>query len=346
MVTPPPLDRFGMAGSFHSGTIIQGLLEAARSSRHVLLTGPSGAGKELAASALCRMLSTTESPLPMLDYNAARFTSEDEATATLFGVAPRVFSNVDARPGLIEQARGGVLFLDEVHNLPVRVQRSLLRTIEGDCYSRIGESKRRSTEVTFVLASNEPPPGYGLAHDLLARLRVVTIPPLRERIADIPDIFMVALSRELERNGLGEEAVFRQLGADHFEAMCLDGFAATNVRGILDLVDRLVAKMVTGIPPKEAVAVVFQQRFGNGPVATRHATNKTSQPATPMGDVDTPAAGNGDVGSHYEVYRKQIEIAFEQCRGNLTATERMLRSSGIRCSRRWLGIYTKKWGLR
>lgn len=351
MLEPPPVKRFGIRGPFHAGAILQGLTEAAHSRRHVLLVGPSGAGKELAAAALAEMLGG-DAPLPMVDYNAARFTSEDEATATLFGVGPRVFSEVDPRPGLIEQAKGGVLFLDEMHNLPSRVQRTLLRTIEDNRYARIGESRSRPADVHFVLASNEPGPGFGLAHDLLARLRVIAIPSLRDRVADIPDIFNSALTAYLMANGLPPEPVISHIGADHYEAMCIDGFQTSNVRGILDLADRLVSKLVTGVEPKRAVGIVFGERFGQGPVALRRSgtlpSASASVPVSPYQATDPMPVMDTEVGndSHYEVYKDKIVTAYQQCDGNLTATERMLRSGGIPCTRRWLGIYLKKWGVR
>ncbi len=351
MLEPPPVKRFGIRGPFHAGAILQGLMEAAHSKRHVLLVGPSGAGKELAAGALATMLGDT-APLPVVDYNAARFTSEDEATATLFGVGQKVFSDVDPRPGLIEQAKGGVLFLDEMHNLPTRVQRTLLRTIEDNQYARIGESRSRPADVQFVLAANEPGPSFGLAHDLLARLRVIAIPPLKDRVADIPDIFNSALTVYLQENGIEPEGVMSELGADHYEAMCIDGFERSNVRGILDLADRLVSKLVTGVAPKRAVGMVFGERFGQGPVALRRSGSLPSAPASlpaphsqatePMPVMDTAIGSD----SHYEVYKDKIVTAYRQCDGNLTATERMLRSGGIPCTRRWLGIYLKKWGVR
>jgi transcriptional regulator with AAA-type ATPase domain len=234
------------------------------------------------------------------------------------------------------------------------VQRSLLRTIEDGRYNRIGESEPRPADVHFVLAVNAPGPDFGLAHDLLARLRVISIPPLKERVADIPEIFSSALRDYLGENGFNPDIVIPLLRTDHFEAMCLDGFERSNVRGILDLVDRLVSKMVARIDPKTALGLIFQERFGQGKVAQRHAKSpgpRSKSPSDPAPDLEATSpmssipAVDENV-SHYEVYKEHIESAYRQCNGNLTATERMLRASGIRCTRRWLGIYTKKWGLR
>ena len=70
----------------------------------------------------------------------------------------KVFSNVEPRIGVIEKADGGTLLGDEVHNLPPRVQRGLLRLVEDGLFSRIGETTERPINVRFILASNAPPP--------------------------------------------------------------------------------------------------------------------------------------------------------------------------------------------
>ncbi len=88
--------------------MIRHLKETALSSRHVLIAGPSGSGKELAAKALAGLMEDSGGPL--IAHNAAHFASQEEAATTLFGVGPRVFSGVDARAGLIEKAFGGTLF--------------------------------------------------------------------------------------------------------------------------------------------------------------------------------------------------------------------------------------------
>lgn len=346
MLEPPPPSRYGLLGPFHTDAIIRELLEVAHSNRFVLITGPSGAGKELAAHALAEMLGKRGRPLEVLSHNAARFTSEDEATATIFGVGARVFSAVDPRPGLMEQAAGGVLFLDEVHNLPGRVQRTLLRTLEDGTFSRIGETKVRPLEAHFVLASNAPAPDYGLTRDLLARLRVTIVPPLTDRIADIPEIFRHALEGALARNRSDAEEVLALIEADHFEAMCLDGFQDDNVRGILDLADRLASKIATGTSPREVIATVFTERFGRGPVAERYSKERLLTSTEERRGAATMGSDVTESSSHYEAHKDQIVAAYLQSKGNLSATERLLRSRGIRCTRRWIGIFVDKWGFR
>ena len=330
LLAPSPSERYELLGPFHADPLVQLLKEAARSKRHLLLAGPSGVGKELAARTVAAIAGEGGPALKVTAHNAARFASEDEATTTLFGVGSRVFTNVESRPGLIETATDGVLFLDEIHNLPSRVQRSLLRVMEDGITSRIGETAEHAVSVRFVFASNAPAPEYGLAPDLLARLRVVSIPTLEERVADIPRIFKVLLSRALERCGLEPRTVVPLLGGDHFEAICLDGFVADNVRGLIDLADRIVTRIDTGVAPQEAVLTIFADRFSDGPVAKRYRERD----------------GEGPGSSHYEQNREIIMAVYRECRGNLSATERTLKARGIKCTRRWLGVFAEKWGLR
>ena len=152
---------------FRKGKVPRKLLEKRFGERVAADVGP-----ELAAKALAKMMKR-----PIIAHNAAKFGSDDEAAANLFGVAPRVFTNVDARPGLFEKSDKKVLFLDDINNLPKRHQKSLLRVIEEGLVSRIGDTRQRKIEVRCLFAANEPPPRYGLEHDLLARLRVLEIPP-------------------------------------------------------------------------------------------------------------------------------------------------------------------------
>lgn len=330
ILEPPPGERFGILGPFHSGPLFRALKEAALSFRHILLAGPSGVGKELAAKALAFMLGDKGKAIPLISHNCARFASEEEATSSLFGVGAKVFTNVESRPGLIEHANGGILFLDEIHNLPERVQRSLLRIIEDGIITRIGETASREINVRFVFASNAEAPTFSLATDLLARLRTVHIPTLKERAADVPLLFDRLLEKAQERHGLSGMKLGSLLGGDHYEALCLDGFEADNVRGLIDLTDRLVTRIAAGISPADALMTVFSDRFKNGKVAERYELESKDNRST----------------SNYEQNREIITAVFLECRGNLSAMERTLHQRGIKCTRRWLGIFADKWGLR
>jgi hypothetical protein len=256
LISRAPGDQYGLAGRFHVAPLVKKLEKLAASGGHVLLAGPTGSGKELAAHALAEM---TQRPLVV--RNAGQFGSEDEAAAALFGVLPRVFTNVDERVGLIRQANQKVLFLDETHILPIRIQKSLLRVIEDGLISRIGETKYQTVDTRFVFASNESPPNYGLAHDLVARLRVVEIPPLSARVADIPTIFRQVAKRSLERLGEPTAPLLDLLSADHFEILCLHKFPNNNVRGLISIANDIADEIKWGSHPETAIKMVFDERF-------------------------------------------------------------------------------------
>jgi transcriptional regulator with AAA-type ATPase domain len=319
----------GLIGKFHAPTVIGELAECALSDRPLLITGPTGSGKELAVNAIAEFLQK-----PIFAHNAARFTSEDEATATLFGVEKGVFSNVDASAGLIEQADGGILFLDEAHVLPGRVQKSLLRVIEESKFSRFGEKKQRQAKVRFVFASNEPPPTYGLEHDLLARTRVVTIPPLQDRRADIPGIFDHVLHKALERVKVNPAFVRSLLSTYHYEQLILDGFAETNVRGLVDLADKVATGIAFGTKPQQVVCDVFLKRYHQNiaplPTAAKDADPSLTTHPAPQTEQPYSLSTKGT---------RAIQAAYEQHAGNVSAIEKELRKNGFTYSRRTIAKY-------
>lgn len=321
-------ERFGMAGSFHTGVLASDLEDAALSIRHILLTGPSGTGKELASRAIFTAMQEQGKASTFVAHNAARFANEEEASTTLLGVGPKVFSDVEAREGLIELAHNGVLFLDEVHNLPERVQRTLLRVMEDGEISRIGETRSRSVNVRLVLASNATGETCGLAHDLFARVRVVRIPSLNERLADIPEIFRKVLTLAAQKYNEEGSRVVRNLAADHYEAMCLDGLPGDNVRGLVDLADRIMTRVAGGAQPAEAIQDVFGERFSGSLVVTRNS------------------GGQNEGAAHYVYNKEYIIAAYYECHTNISAAERVLKSRGFQCSRRWLAYYLERWGVK
>jgi transcriptional regulator of acetoin/glycerol metabolism len=232
--TPAADERHGMAGRFHVAPLVVQLREAALSDRHVLLVGPSGVGKELAAGALAQMWEME----PPLAHNSARSASEQETGRILFGVAEKAFTGVAKRDGLIVNAHktGRPLFLDEVHHLPPNVQGVLLRVIEERQLFRTGdEGSPIEIDVRFIFASNTP---EKLAYDLRARLRTVSVPPLRERVADVPVIFDHLLRRQLTRqkaardnsvlDGLQPQDM---LEGDHSEELCLEALSRDGFPG-------------------------------------------------------------------------------------------------------------------
>jgi DNA-binding NtrC family response regulator len=178
-------DRHGIIGESPTAwTLRDRLAIAARSPSHVLIHGPSGVGKELAAQAV-HALSERKSG-PFISRNAATF-PEGLVDAELFGTA-KGYPNagMPERPGLIAEAEGGTLFLDEIGELPIHLQAHLLRVLDGGGeYQRLGDARPRRANIRLVAATNRPI--QALKHDFAARLTTrVEIPGLESRVEDIP----------------------------------------------------------------------------------------------------------------------------------------------------------------
>ena len=340
------LESYGFVGPFHTAALVMDLKEATASRRHLLITGPSGSGKELAARAVAKMLGKT-----VRVHNAARFTSEEEAMSTLFGVGRGVFSNVDARPGLIEQAKDNVLFLDEIHNLPERVQRGLLRIVEDAEHERIGDSKSNSRiDLRFVLASNAPGPFHGLAKDLYARLQKVVLPGLAERVADVPALFKHLLIQVGESYGVDGCSISKKLSTDHFEALCLGDYTDSNVRDLVDIADRLMVKVVSWGDEDAALRKVFTERFGGSATAFRSVRKIEDAVGASDTAVVQQLTTRRDLPEDHLILdpserRQKVLSAYRRTRGNVTAIKRLLDEEGLMLSWKWISSTLDELGL-
>ena len=172
----------------------------------VLILGETGVGKEVLAEEIHRRSARASGPFLRLNCAAL---SEPLLESELFGHERGAFTHaVAAKPGLLETADGGTVFLDEIGELPLNLQVKLLRVIEEKRVLRVGAIKPRRLDVRFVAATNrdlESLVEHGLFRaDLYYRLAAATlkIPPLRERPADIEPLarqFLDAASCHLGR---------------------------------------------------------------------------------------------------------------------------------------------------
>ena len=176
-------DSFGMLGESPAAWVLRRQLAfAALRDVHVLIQGPSGVGKELAARAIHEL--STRGARAMVARNAATL-PEALVDAELFGNR-RDYPNpgMPERPGLIGAADGGSLLLDEIGELSHELQAHLLRVLDSGEYQRLGEASTRRADLRLIAATNRPL--AELKHDFVARLRLrVEVPALARRREDI-----------------------------------------------------------------------------------------------------------------------------------------------------------------
>jgi DNA-binding NtrC family response regulator len=182
------------------------LHRAAATDITVLLEGESGTGKELFARALHALSPRADGPFVAINCAAI---PEMLLETELFGYEKGAFTGASARkPGKFELAHRGTLFLDEIGDLPLPLQAKILRALEEKCFERVGGTMPLQVDVRVVAATNRNLKAAVAAHqyreDLYFRLSVfpITVPPLRERAADIPMLakyFIERFCRDLNK---------------------------------------------------------------------------------------------------------------------------------------------------
>jgi sigma-54 dependent transcriptional regulator, acetoin dehydrogenase operon transcriptional activator AcoR len=183
---------------------------AAASDESVLITGPTGTGKELVATAIHR--SSRRANKPLVCVNCAALPRE-LIESELLGYEPGAFTGArrEGKPGRFELADSGTLFLDEIGELPLDVQSKLLRVLEERAVFRVGGSRPRPIDVRIVAATNrdlvQALAAGEFRADLYYRLDVIKIdlPPLRARGTDVLDLarsFLETMCRQAGRQPL------------------------------------------------------------------------------------------------------------------------------------------------
>ncbi len=195
--------RFPIGTSESAGEIRTLLERVARSEATVLITGETGAGKELAAREIHRLSPRAEGPFR--DVNCAALRG-DLLLSELFGHVRGAFTGANAdKPGVFEQADGGTLFLDEIGDLPPDAQAILLRVLETGEVRRVGGTEVIRVDVRVVSATNKDLAAEVLARrfreDLYFRLaaREFELLPLCQRREDIPEIVKDLLDEMCQR---------------------------------------------------------------------------------------------------------------------------------------------------
>ncbi|MFT6268472.1 MAG: psp operon transcriptional activator [Alphaproteobacteria bacterium] len=249
----------GQANSFLE--ILEQTSMVAPLDKPVLVIGERGTGKELIAARLHFLSKRWEENYVKLNCAAL---NDNLLESELFGYEAGAFTGASKRrEGRFEYAHQGTLFLDELANTSPLIQEKLLRVIEYGEFERVGGSRSVKVDVRIIAATNEDLPTLAEAGefrpDLLDRLAfdVITIPPLRERQADImmlAEHFAINMARELE---LELFAGFSKKSRD----LLLDYSWPGNVRELKNVVERAVYRTPPNVPVHDIILNPFESKY-------------------------------------------------------------------------------------
>lgn len=243
----------------------------------VLLTGESGAGKEVVARALHKHSPRSNAPFVAINMAAI---PKDLMETELFGHEKGAFTGASAiRHGRFEQAEGGTLFLDEIGDMPAELQTRLLRVLSDGYYYRVGGHQSLKANVRIIAATHQNLEAMvrenRFREDLYHRLNVIRLrlPPLRERPEDIPLLVNHFLQRSAENLGV-EPKLMSEEAMEFLKRFPFPG----NVRQLENLCNWLVV-----MAPSQHIRVTdLPEEVRNGEAEKVHKNGEVSG-STPAG---------------------------------------------------------------
>jgi formate hydrogenlyase transcriptional activator len=284
-------------------SVLTQVARVARGDTTVLVTGETGTGKELIATAIHEASPRRDRPLVKLNCAAI---SAGLVESELFGHVKGAFTGAtDRHTGRFELADGGTLFLDEVSELPLDTQVKLLRVLQEREFEPVGSTKTLKADVRVVAATNrhlEDVVAKGtFRSDLYYRLNVfpIDVPPLRERRSDIAELarfFIERLARKVGSN-------VRELGADARQRLEVHAWPG-NVRELQNTIERAL------ISSPGTELVIDWPLAGRRPVADGAAPVATPSPAL-------AASGPVEPTTLVEVERQHIIAVLKRTAGTI-----------------------------
>jgi len=242
----------------------------------VLIVGESGSGKELVAREVHRRSAAARGPF--LAVNSAALPTE-LVESELFGHERGAFTGaITARKGAFEAAAGGTLFLDEVGDLPPAAQAKLLRVLEQRQVTRVGGNRTIAVDARVVAATNrdlEKEVAAGrFREDLLYRLNVhvLRVPPLSERLSDVPVLVEHLLATTCARFG----ARPRTLEPAALECLMAYEWRHNNVRELRNVIERMIIATDRELLTVDDVPVAIRDHAPASP-RTAHGAPRTFQ---------------------------------------------------------------------
>ncbi|MCK9523254.1 MAG: sigma 54-interacting transcriptional regulator [Proteobacteria bacterium] len=299
-------DFFGLIGA---GAAMQRVFALAQRIRHndvpAVLIGESGTGKDVLARAIHDSGTRSRGAFVVLSPSTL---PEPLIESTLFGHRRGAFSGAVAdTPGLFAAAAQGTLYIDDVAGMSLRLQVALLRVLQEGVFTPLGATAPVQADFRLLCASHTPLETLVdrgiLREDLLFRLQVIalTLPPLRQRIEDIPALARHFLKREAQRT----QAMPKTLSQSAQQAMLAYAWPG-NVRELAQCIQRSLI-----IAPQDA-AIIDAKHLHIAPASAPASTPEpASAPAT------TPAPGS-------DAEAMQIRDALEKCQWNRTQAAKML----------------------
>ncbi|HEX8791665.1 MAG TPA: sigma 54-interacting transcriptional regulator [Polyangiaceae bacterium] len=291
----------------------------AKSTISVILLGETGVGKEVLAETIHRKSARARGPFVRLNCAAL---PDNLLESELFGYERGAFTGaVSPKPGLLEAAHGGTVFLDEVGELPLATQAKLLRVLESGEVSRLGSLKPRPIDVRFLSATNRDLDAIvasgAFRQDLYYRLNGISIhvPPLRERKGEIRALSRTFL-RDASKKAGRAEPVLSPAAIARLEGHTWPG----NVRELRNVIERAVLLCQSDTIGPDHVML--------GPTAG------------PPRDAALPPSSRSAAASAADDEKQRIIDALERCGGNQKEAAKVL---GI--SRRTLVYRLDAYGL-
>jgi len=265
----------------------------------ILITGESGTGKEIIAKTI-HQLQNPESPFVPVNCGGI---PENLLESELFGYKKGAFTGANTdKAGLFETAHGGILFLDEIGELPLSLQVKLLRVLQDQTFRRLGDNRDIKVDVQIISATNriieKEVAEKRFREDLFFRLNVIRIhvPPLRERREDIPlllEYFIKKFSKKYNSTGIKISSyILKELENYDFPG---------NVRELENMVERAVALQDSNIILPD---IYKSQTF-----------ESIDQPTPPFYSCEFPEGGLDLPALLEDVEKSYLSEALQRCHG-------------------------------
>ncbi len=311
--------RYRFSDIIHTGPLMRDVIrrcrQVAASDSSVMIYGETGTGKELLAQSIHNESKRANGPF--LAINCAAL-PETLLESMLFGSERGAFTGAESRPGLLEQANGGTLLLDELNSMDISLQAKLLRFLQDGKIRRVGGTEEKKVDVRILSNLNMPPhqaieKGL-LRQDLFFRLGVVniTLPPLRERREDIPLLtktFIMNCDAQLKKNIQGVDAATMRI-------FMMYGWPG-NLRELQHAIEHAgnvlpdEAKLITPDDIPSYISMAFPADAAGAEGASEDVASGEQEKKVPEPDQ----------------LREDLILLLTECRGNITAAARKLGTS-------------------